>query len=92
LLINILENPTTKLYESRESISMNAIRCINALLILWREANESVSLIDSLITSRITQDILRVVRNELLRSLKRYKSNPNEAILIVEMLILAAQK
>jgi hypothetical protein len=61
-------------------------------LILWREANESVSLIDSLITSRITQDILRVVRNELLRSLKRYKSNPNEAILIVEMLILAAQK
>jgi hypothetical protein len=71
---------------------MNAIRCINALLILWREANESVSLIDSLITSRITQDILRVVRNELLRSLKRYKSNPNEAILIVEMLILAAQK
>ena len=92
-LSNILESPLNKQCESRESVSMNAIRCINALIMLWPEAvNDKVSLIDSLLSSSVIPNIMMVIKKELLKSLTFYRVNQSEVMLVLEMLTLAAQK
>lgn len=73
----MLETSSSKMCESRESVSMNAIRCINVLLMLWKEATgERVSLIDSLLSSTVVPSVMLIVKQELLKVLARYRSTP----------------
>lgn len=70
--------PMNGRYECRESVSINALRCINSILICWETIAEvqEMGLVELLSGPKTEIQCTEIICEELLKIVKRYRSSP----------------
>lgn len=70
--------PMNNMYECRESVSINALKCINMIVICWESmsATQELHLVDLLFGPKTELNCTEIIHEELLKILDRYRSSP----------------